>query len=215
MIIANLLGALITCALLLQSETPKTVEEGFESLFDGKTLKGWYGPTDGYEVKDGSITAQSGRGGTIYTRRSYSDFVVRFEFKLPPGGDSGIALRYPGSGHPAYVGMCEIQIQDSSNEKFKDTDPRTRNGAAYGLVAPKLDALRPNDWNSEEITVRGSTIKVLLNGQTILDTDLSEVSQFLNDHPHPGKDRESGHFGITGDTDPVQFRNIRIKKLKS
>jgi hypothetical protein len=61
--------------------------------------------------------------------------------------------------------------------------------------------------------VKGSTIKVELNGTTILDADLSDVTDFLANHPHPGKDRSSGHFGIAGHSDPVQFRNIRVKRL--
>jgi hypothetical protein len=68
-------------------------------------------------------------------------------------------------------------------------------------------------WNFEQVTVLGSTISVELNGSTILEADLSDVTDFLANHPHPGKDRSAGHFGIAGHTDPVQFRNIRIKRL--
>ena len=59
----------------------------------------------------------------------------------------------------------------------------------------------------------GSTIKVELNGNLILNTDLSEISKFLADKPHPGKDRTSGHFGFAGHNDPVEFRNVSIKDL--
>jgi hypothetical protein len=211
MILTKMFLPIIAGALLAQTEPAK--EDGFESLFDGKSLAGWYGPTDGYEVKDGAISAKPGWGGTIYTRRAYADFVARFEVKLPPGGNSGLAIRYPGSGHPAYVGMCEIQILDDTAEKHKKIDPRERNGSAYGLVAAKPGPLKIGEWNSGEMTVKGSTVQVKLNGTTILDADLSTVTTTLNNHPHPGKDRASGHFGITGDGDPAQFRNIRIKKL--
>ena len=69
-------------------------------------------------------------------------------------------------------------------------------------------------WNFQEVTVKDSTIKVELNGTMILNCDLSKVSTFLGDRPHPGKDNTSGHFGLAGHNDPVEFRNLRIKELK-
>ena len=64
------------------------------------------------------------------------------------------------------------------------------------------------------MTVKGSTIKVELNGTVILDTDLSKVTEYMANKPHPGKDRTTGHFGFAGHNDPVAFRNIQIKKLE-
>jgi hypothetical protein len=186
-------------------------DEGFDRVFDGKSLKGWYGPTDGYEVVDGALTWKEGQGGTIYTRHRLNDFTVKFEFKMSKDANCGVAIRYPGSGDPAYVGMCEIKIRDET-DAIKD--PREGNGSAYGLVAGKKGALRPlGEWNAAEVIVKGSRIKVVLNEQTVLDADLEKVSEFMEDHPHPGKDRESGHFGISADHAPVLFRNIRLKKL--
>ena len=69
------------------------------------------------------------------------------------------------------------------------------------------------EWNFQRVTVRGSTIVVELNGFEILDTDLSEVTDYMGGHPHPGKERARGHFGFAGHNDPVQFRNVRIKRL--
>jgi len=192
----------------------KRDDTGFESVFNGKDFTGWGGPTDEYEVKDGALVCKPGQGGTIYTRKIYSDFVVRFECKLPPGGNNGLAIRYPGSGDAAYVGMCELQVLDDASDKYAKLDPRQYHGSAYGMVASHRGYLRPaGEWNSQEVTVKGSTIKVELNGTTILDTDLSDVTDFMANHPHPGKDRSSGHFGLAGHTDPVQFRNLSIRKL--
>jgi len=70
------------------------------------------------------------------------------------------------------------------------------------------------EWNYEEVTVVGSKIKVELNGNVILNCDLSEVKETMANKPHPGKDRTLGHFGFAGHNDPVMFRNISIKKLK-
>ena len=62
-----------------------------------------------------------------------------------------------------------------------------------------------------EVTVKGSTIKVELNGTRILDADLSKVTEFMDNKPHPGKDRTTGHFGFAGHNDPVAFRKVRIR----
>jgi hypothetical protein len=69
------------------------------------------------------------------------------------------------------------------------------------------------EWNFQEVSVKGSTIKVELNGTVILDTDLSKVTEYMANHAHPGKDRASGHFGFAGHGDAVAFRNVRISKL--
>jgi hypothetical protein len=61
--------------------------------------------------------------------------------------------------------------------------------------------------------VKGSTIKVELNGTTILDADLSTVTAFLDNKSHPGKDRKAGHFGFAGHNDPVEFRKVRVRTL--
>ena len=69
------------------------------------------------------------------------------------------------------------------------------------------------EWNFQEVTVKGSTIKVELNGTVILDADVSKVTEFMGGTPHPGKDRKSGNFGFAGHNDPVAFRAVQIKKL--
>jgi hypothetical protein len=190
------------------------VEAGFTSLFNGRDLSGWTGAVDGYEVRDGAIVCKAGAGGTLYTRGVYRDFVVRLEFRLPPAGNNGLAIRYPGSGDPAYAGMTELQVLDDADPKYKDIDPRQAHGSAYGMVAATRGHLRPaGQWNEQEVTVRGSRVAVVLNGTTILDADLATVTTFMADTPHPGKDRTEGHFGFAGHNDPVAFRNIRIREL--
>jgi hypothetical protein len=75
--------------------------------------------------------------------------------------------------------------------------------------------LRPvGEWNDQQVTVQGSTIKVELNGATILDTDLAAVKEFMANSPHPGKDLAKGFFGFAGHGDPVKFRNIAIRRLE-
>ena len=187
---------------------------GFASVFNGKDMSGWAGPIDQYEVKDGAIVCRPHKGGTIYTKDEFGDFVARVEFKLPPAGNNGLAIRYPGHGDTAYVGMCEVQVLDDTAPQYARLDRRQYNGSAYGMVPAHRGYLRPvGQWNFEEVTVKGPTLKVELNGTVILDTDLSKVTKYMADSPHPGKDRTSGHFGFAGHNDPVAFRNIAIKRL--
>jgi hypothetical protein len=190
-------------------------EEGFKSVFNGKDFEGWGGPVENYEVKEGAIVCKKGKGGTIYAKDDLSDFVARLEFKVPPGGNNGLAIRYPGEGDTAYVGMCELQVLDDTAANYKKLDPRQYHGSAYGMVASQRGYQRPvGEWNFQEVTVQGSKIKVELNGTVILNTDLSKVTDYMANHEHPGKDRKSGYFGFAGHNDPVEFRNVRIKRLE-
>lgn len=187
--------------------------DGFESVFNGKDLEGWAGPIDNYQVVDGGILmCKKGKGGTIFTKEEYGDFKVRLEFKLPPRGNNGLAIRYPGSGNTAYVGMCELQVLNYDYPG--KLDDRQYHGSAYGMAAAEKGYLRETgQWNFQEVTVVGSTIKVELNGSMILNTDLSKITKYMANSAHPGKDNKKGHFGFAGHNDPVQFRNIQIKKL--
>ena len=188
--------------------------EGFKSIFNGKDLTGWAGVVDNYEVVDGTIRCKAGKGGVLHTKQEYADFVVRLEFKVPPGGNNGLAIRYPGEGNAAYMGMTELQILDNDAEQYAKLDPRQYHGSAYGQVAAAKGFLRkPGEWNFQEVTVKGSTIKVELNGNIILDTDLGPITEFMANTPHPGKDLKKGFFGFAGHSDPVEFRNIQIKTL--
>jgi hypothetical protein len=186
----------------------------FKPIFAGKNLNGWAGPLDNYDIKDGTVVCKPGKGGTIYYNEEYADFVARLEFKLPPGGNNGLAIRYPGKGDTAYVGMCELQVLDDTAAKYGKLDDRQYHGSAYGMAAATRGYQRPvGEWNFQEVTVKGSKIKVELNGAVILDTDLSKITDFMAKSPHPGKDRASGYFGFAGHSDPVAFRNVSIKKL--
>ena len=192
----------------------KKGNEGFKQVFNGRNLEGWAGPVDNYEVNEGAVVCKPGKGGTIYTKDEFGDFVARLEFKLPPGGNNGLAIRYPGQGDTAYVGMCELQVLDDTAEKYKNLDPRQFHGSAYGMAGAHRGFLRPvGEWNFQEVTVQGSRIKVELNGTPILDADLSKISDYMANSPHPGKERKSGHFGFAGHGDAVSFRNVSLKNL--
>jgi hypothetical protein len=188
--------------------------EEFKPVFNGKDFEGWDGAVNNYEVVDGSIRCKKGSGGVLHTAEKYGDFVARIEFKLPPSGNNGLAIRYPGSGNAAYAGMCELQVLDTEHPNYKNIDPRQAHGSAYGMIAAHRGYLRPTgQWNFQEVTVKGSTIKVELNGSIILDGDLSKVTEFMANSAHPGKDLPTGYFGMAGHGDAVEFRNVEIKTL--
>ena len=193
----------------------KIDEQGLKSYFNGKDFTGWAGPVDNYQVQDGAIMCKSGKGGTIHTVDEFSDFDARVEFKLPPAGNNGLAIRYPGNGDTAYVGMCELQILDDTAPDYRRLDPRQYCCSVYGVVPAHRGYLRPvGQWNYERVIVKGSTIKVELNGTVVIDADVSKVKDFMGGHPHPGLTRTRGSFGFAGHSDPVQFRNVRIKPLE-
>jgi hypothetical protein len=198
---------------LLAKRDPK----GFESVFNGKDFTGWAGALENYEVIDGAIVCKKGKGGNIYAKPEYADHVIRLEYKLPAGGNNGLAIRYPGGNvHVATQAMCELQILDDTATKYVGKlDPRQFNGSAYGMVPAHTGYLRPvGEWNFMEVTAKGHTLTVELNGTRILDADLSKVTEFKDKTPHPGKDRLKGHFGFAGHNDPVAFRNIQVKVLE-
>ena len=186
----------------------------WQTAFNGENFDGWQGDVDNYEIVDGAIRCKAGKGGNLFTKDEYADFEVQFEFQLPPGGNNGLAIRYPGKGRPHIDGMCELQVLDSEHEKYAKLDARQYHGSAYGMAPATRGFLRPTgEWNFQQVKVQGSKIQVELNGNRILDADLSKVTEFMGDYKHPGLDRKSGFFGFAGHNDPVAFRNIRIRKI--
>ncbi|GAA5506030.1 DUF1080 domain-containing protein [Novipirellula caenicola] len=188
--------------------------DSFKSLFNGENLDGWQGAVDNYEVVDGAIRCKAGHGGLLLTDDQYSNFVARVEFRLPPGGNNGLAIRSPLTGDAAYQAMTELQVLDNEHPKYAKLDPRQYHGSVYGMIAAKRGYLRETgQWNFQEVTVNGSRIKVELNGNVILDADVADVTEFMAGRPHPGKDRKTGYFGFAGHNDPVEFRSVSIREL--
>lgn len=192
-------------------------KEGFQSVFNGKDLSGWIGAVDSYVVADGAIQCTAGHGGNLLTKDTYDNFVARLEFKLPPGGNNGLAIRAGSAdGEMAYE-AAEIQVLDDTSERYKDLHEYQFNGSLYGLAPATRGYLRPiGEWNYEEVVVNGDHVTVRLNGYEILSADLAKLREKPADgRKHPGAARTSGHFGFCGHNEPVAFRNIRIKRLES
>ena len=186
----------------------------FQPLFNGKDLTGWHGDTQSYEVRGGAIYCKAGQGGNLLADQEFDNFVARMEFKLPPGGNNGLAVRFDGKGRPHLDGF-ELQVLDSEHEKYASLHPTQYHGSVYGLIPAHRGYLRPSgQWNFQQVTVDGTKVKVELNGFTILDGDLADVKQGKDGDVPAGALRRSGFFGFAGHNDPVAFRNISIKQIK-
>jgi hypothetical protein len=189
---------------------PAKDKDGFVSLFDGKTFTGWAGNLKGARIENGTIISEH---GNQYLEKEYANFVLRFEFKLPAGGNNGIGLRMPMQGDAAYVGM-EIQVLDTEHAMYKGIKPYQAHGSVYGVAPAKRGFLKPTgEWNSEEIVADGGHIKVTLNGHVITDVDLTKIDKPMDGHQHPGLHNAKGHISLLGHTGPVAFRNLSIKTL--
>lgn len=193
-------------------------KEGFKVLFDGTNMFEWQGNTTDYIIENGDMVIYPNRGGkgNLYTKDEYSDFEFRFEFQLTPGANNGLGIRAPLQGDAAYVGATELQILDNDADIYKSLQPYQYHGSAYGIIPAKRGFHKPvGQWNYQEVVVKGSKVKVTLNGTVILDGDLAEASKNgTADHrDHPGLNRTSGYIGFLGHGDVVRFRNIRVKDL--
>jgi Domain of Unknown Function (DUF1080) len=194
-------------------------ENGFTPIFDGKTLNGWTlinGNGPGYGVTNGVLYCAQGGGGNLLTEKQYFDFELRFEFKLEDGSNNGIGIRAPMGDDAAYGGM-EIQILEeraAERGKWGPLRPAQYHGSIYDVIPAKKGALKPpGQWNEESIKAIGRHITVIVNGKTVTDADLNQVTDHAILLKHPGLLREGGHIGFLGHDDYIEFRNIRIKEF--
>jgi hypothetical protein len=192
-------------------------KQGFSFLFDGQNLDNWQGNLSSYQLIEGNIMVvpEGGSGGNLYTKEEYKDFELRFEFQLTPGANNGLGIRAPTTGDAAYVGM-ELQILDNESPKYSNLKTYQYHGSVYGVIPAKRGFLKPTgEWNQEVVIAKGSLIKVILNGETIMEGDIKKESKegTMDHNQHPGLLNKSGYIGFLGHGDVVRFKNIRIKKL--
>jgi hypothetical protein len=197
--------------------TPEEKKEGFVSLFNGRNLDNWTGNKESYVVEDGDIVIKpdKGSGGNLYTEKEYADFVFRFEFQLTPAANNGLGIRAPLTGDAAYVGM-ELQILDDTAPVYANLQPYQYHGSVYGVIPARRGFLKPvGDWNFEEVYIKGTKIKITLNGTVIVDGDIAgpRDNGTMDHNDHPGLKNTTGHIGFLGHGSVVKFRNIRIKEI--
>ena len=120
----------ITAALMATQLWAAAAEPGMRPLFNGKDLTGWTG--EGYVVEDGAIVCTP-QGRNLMTEEIFASYILDFEFKLPPGGNNGLGIHYPGQGDSAYTGM-ELQILDNTAPQYKDLKDYQFHGSLYTLA---------------------------------------------------------------------------------
>jgi hypothetical protein len=196
---------------------------GWRSLFDGKTTAGWRGyrqktMPDGWTVVDGTLT-RSGKGGDIVSVDQFGDFELEIEWKIAPGGNSGVFYRVPEEDAVIWHDAPEMQLIDDAGYKgpLKATQ---KAGANYDLNPPLRDVTRPaGSWNESRIIARGNHVEHWLNGTKIVEYELEsadwkervKASKFA-EYPNYGRARR-GHIAIQDHGDAVAFRKIRIRQL--
>jgi hypothetical protein len=214
----GVLAAACAAAVVRADDKPAKPPEGFTALFNGTDLKGWKatGKADQWVVENGVIACKGGGGGWLLTEKEYADFEFRCEYRwAKEGGNSGIALRTPEKGDPAYAGM-EIQLIDDENwekvNKFKLADYQ-HTGSIYDVQPAKARANKPvGEWNEVRIVCQGRKVTIEQNGKELVAANLDDYkSKFER---HPGLKREAGRLGFQSYNIRVEFRNVHIKELK-
>jgi len=183
------LALALACSAAAQSWTP---------LFDGKTLNGWearatFAPpsTGDWKVSDGSLVCGGASPGWIATKDTFRDFRLQLEFRGAATVNSGVFLRSQKEGEPHVTGY-ELQIWDMQPAGYLT-------GSLVGTVKAQPTKIKPDTWNSFDITAKGDHIVVLLNGQKVLD---------VHDSKHA-----AGVIGLQCQAKQnIAFRNIRLQR---
>lgn len=183
-----------------QPVTPAEKKQGFRVLFDGVSTKGWHARNDGrttWTAQNGMLVMGHG-GADLISDRQFRNFVIRYEYQVPKGGNSGLYLR----------GRYEVQVLDDYDSKMVSLHG---NGSVYGAIAPGLFASRPaGEWQTVEATMIGNRITVILNGIKIVDDQpVTSVTGGALD----GNMDVPGPIMLQGDHGPIAYRNIRVKPL--
>jgi len=204
------------CLLLLPllSAVAASAEDAWTPLFNGKDLTGWKpegGAQTSWHVEDGLLYCSGGGGGWLSTDKEYANFELELEFRVPPGGNSGVFLRAPKEGDGAYAGM-EIQVLDDDAKEYAGIQPWQHCGSIYGVVAAKPGAVKKaGEWQKYHILCNGRHVKVTLNDMVVADADLDDHKD--KEASHPGLKRTTGYIGLQNHGTRLDFKNIRIHTL--
>jgi hypothetical protein len=201
--------------------TAQEKEEGYVLLFNGKDLTGWHRNSPGYggwHVADGALCLGTTRGGMVYADGQYDNFVLKIDFKMSKGCNSGVFIRVGDPRNEVQTGL-EIQVLDDHGR------PPTRNscGSLYDLVAPTKNVVKPADeWNTFVITANKNLITVELNGEKVTHINLDEwdkpgLRPDGSKHKYKLAVKDFPRTGLIGFQDhgrPVSYKNIKLKPIK-
>jgi hypothetical protein len=164
-----------------------------------------------WHVEDGILYCSGGGGGWLSTTKEYGDFEIELEFRVPPGGNSGVFLRAPHEGNPAYQGM-EVQVLDDRAPEYANLMPGQYCGSVYGITPPKTRVSKPaGEWQTMKIICQGREVQVFLNGTEISKTNLDNEQKHAAEHP--GINRKSGYIGLQNHGTRLDYKNLRIREL--
>jgi len=202
--------------------------EGWKLLFDGQTTAGWRGfkldeVPPGWGVQEGALAFSGEHGGEGYkdlmTTAQFANFVLKLEWKISPGGNSGILYRVTENHDQDFHTGPEFQIIDAPGypEPLKDWQ---LSGANYALHPPAKDVVKPaGEWNTSTLVVDGAHVEHWINGEKLVDYELwtKEWKEMVaatkfSEWPDYGLNK-AGHVVLQDHGAPVWFRNIRIKVL--
>jgi hypothetical protein len=217
------------CLLSAAAGQEKKEEAGWTPLFkDDGEPKGFHvtawddvskPPPDGakWVVKDGILNGSNPRGTWLVSDKEYADFQLELEFKIADPGNSGVGLRFPEKGDPAFDGL-ELQIMGPTYRGNDFVPENERTGAIYQLFTPKdLKAFQVNQWNRYHVTLSGPKLSVTLNDVLIQDVNLDQEKFKPQRGSPPAQRPRKGHIGFQelsrGNT-TVQIRNARIKVIQ-
>ena len=179
------------------------MDGGWTTLIDGtpKSLDNFNRIGDAnWRVEDGAVVADKGKGGYLVSKNSYKDFQIRAEFWADHTTNSGIFLRAQDPSKIGAVSAYEVNIFDQRPE------PKYGTGAIVGVAEVSPMPKAGGQWNTYEITARGTNLVVVLNGQKTVDVNDSKHAQgpFALQFGNGAKDAPGG---------AIKFRKVEIKPL--
>lgn len=201
------------------SAAPMSPPDGFTALFNGQDLTGWSvhdGKSESWKFQDGAASCVAPGGGWLMSDLLISDFELQFEYRLSPGSNSGVSLRFPGTGNPSLEGL-EIQLLDDRSEKYQNNQPQQATGSLYFAVAPQVrDAARAAcEWNQCSVVCEGPRLKVTINGQLVNSIDLDQITKTSGGVTRKVSALRSpvGSIALQSHVSQVDFRNVFVKDL--
>lgn len=196
-------------------EIPRAKKLFRGALFNGKDLSGWQiisGKQGSWKVEKGTLYTEGEGGGWISTTSEFENFKLELDFRVPPDGNSGVFLRAPHEGDPAYTGM-EVQVLDDYAAMYAKLKAWQYCGSVYGVQAPSERASKPaNEWQHYEIVCNGPSVQVTLNGRKIVEANL--IEHMDKEKSHPGLKRRKGFIGLQNHSTRVEYRNIMLEELE-